>query len=118
MEVAMAKGWTSDALERACWRAHQVFAGVGYTMDAGVLPLYTRRAKSQQLYLGDTAHHLKRVAAQIDLWPPLGKARGKPLAVWDIPEEKQVPAWQPWRERRETIERRKEERRKKKVGDK
>ncbi|MFC2051530.1 acyl-CoA dehydrogenase family protein [Chloroflexota bacterium] len=115
MEVAIAKAWTSDAYERACWRAHQVHGGVGYTIDAGVLPLYSRRAKSQQLYLGDTAHHLRKVAEQIDKWPALEKPKGKPLGIWDIPEEEQIPAWQPWRERWEAIERRKDERRKRKV---
>ncbi|MFC1929201.1 acyl-CoA dehydrogenase family protein [Chloroflexota bacterium] len=107
MEVAIAKAWTSDAHERACWRAHQVLAGVGYTIDAGVLPLYSRRAKSQQLYLGDTAYHLKKVAEQVEKWPAPEKPKGKPLGIWDKPEEEQIPAWQPWRERWETTERRK-----------
>ena len=112
MEVAIAKAWTSDAHERACWSAHQVHAGVGYTVDAGVLPLYSRRAKTRQFYLGDTACHLKKVAEQMDKWPAPDKPQGRALGLWDIPEEKQIPAWQPWRERYETIERRKEERRK------
>ncbi len=43
LEVAIAKAWTSDSHERACWNAHQVFAGVGYTVDDGVIPLYSRR---------------------------------------------------------------------------
>ncbi len=115
MEVAIAKAWTSDAHDRACWRAHQVFAGVGFTIDAGVLPLYSRRAKGQQLYLGDTAHHLKKVAKQVDKWPARERPKGKPLGLWDKPLEDQVPAWQPWRERWEGIQRRKEERRRKKA---
>ncbi len=118
MEVAIAKAWTSDAHERACWRAHQVHAGVGFTTDAGAIPLFTRRAKSQQLYLGDTSHHLKKVAEQIDKWLPPEKGRGKPLAVWDIPEEKQAPTWQPWQERWEGIQKRKDERRRKKSAGK
>ena len=112
MEVAIAKAWTSDAVERAFWRAHSVMAGVGYTIDDGALPLYSRRAKGQQLYLGDTAHHMRKVAAQIDKWPAPEKPKGKRLGFWDIPEEEQKPAWQPWRERWEAIEKRKEERRK------
>ena len=107
MEVAMAKAWTSDAHERACWRGHQVLAGVGYTEDKGILPLYSRRAKRQQLYLGDTAYHLEKIAKQMDKWPPLEKFKGKPLGLWDIPEEKLIPNWQPWRERWEAIEARK-----------
>ena len=79
MEVAIAKAWTSEAHERACWRAHQVFAGGGYTTEIGVLPLYTRRAKVAQLYLGDAAHWRKKVAQQLDGWSlemPKGKAFG------------------------------------------
>ncbi|MFC2041703.1 acyl-CoA dehydrogenase family protein [Chloroflexota bacterium] len=113
MEVAIAKAWTSDAHERACWRAHQVHAGVGYTVDAGLVPLYSRRAKAQQLYLGDTAHHLEKVAEQVEKWPAPEKPKGKPLGIWEVPEEEQMPAWQPWRERWEAIQKRKEERRKK-----
>ena len=67
----------------------------------------------QQLYLGDTPYHLKKVAEQIDKWPALEMPKGKPLGVWDIAEEEQIPVWQAWRERWEVIERRKEERRRK-----
>ena len=111
-EVAVAKAWTSDAHEQACWCAHQVHAGVGYTMDRGVLPLYSRRAKTQQLYLGDTAYHLMKVAAHIDKWKAPEKPKGKPLGLWEIPEEEQIPAWQPWKERYNAIQRRKEEKKK------
>ncbi len=90
-------------------------AGVGYTIDAGVLPLYSRRAKSQQLYLGDTPYHLEKVAEQIDKWPAPEKPKGKPLGIFGIPEGEQIPAWQPWRERWEAIQRRKEERKKRKT---
>ena len=117
-EAAMAKAWTSDAHERACWRAHQVLAGVGYSVDEGVLPLYSRRAKTQQLYLGDTAYHLDKVAEQMDKWSPPEKFKGKPLGLWDIPKEKLIPYWQPWKERWEAIERRKDERRKGKAQNK
>ncbi len=79
-EVATAKAWTSDAHEEACWRAHQVFAGIGYTLELGVLPLYSRRAKTAQLYLGDSNHHRKKIAQQLDGWT-LEIPRGKPLGV-------------------------------------
>ncbi len=108
MEVAIAKAWASDAHERVCWDAHQVHAGVGFTIDAGTLPLYSRRAKSLQLYLGDSSYHLKKVAEQIDKWSAPEKPRGKPCGFWNTLEEEQVPAWQPWRKRYETIQRRKE----------
>ena len=114
-EVAIAKAWTSDGHERACWYAHQVHAGVGYAMDAGLLPLYSRRGKTQKYYLGDTRHHLRKVAEQMDKWPTPQNPKGKPLGIWNIPEEKQIPVWQPWRERYDKIEQRKEERRKRKT---
>ena len=113
-EVSVAKAWTSDAYERACWDAHQVFAGAG-VVDDSVLPLYSRRGKGQQLYLGDTAYHLKKVAQQLDKWSTPEKPRGKPLGIWQIPEEKRIPTWELWRERYEAIRRRKEERRRQKV---
>lgn len=97
MEVAIAKAWASDAHEQACWRAHQVLSGVGFTMERGVLPLYTRRAKVQQLYLGDSAYHRKKVAQLIENWSPTipkGKARG----LWEKREpwgEKDLKIW-PW----------------------
>jgi len=114
-EVAFAKAWTSNAHEDACWRAHQVHAGVGYTMDAGVLPLYSRRGKTQQLYLGDTTHHLKKVAEQMGNWPAPAKPRGKPLGIFYGSEDDQKPVWQPWRERWEAIQRRREERKRRKA---
>ncbi len=93
MEVAIAKAWTGDALERACWRAHQVLAGVGYTLEAGVLPLYTRRAKAAQLYLGDAAHHLKKIARQLDGWSPPEMPKGKALGFWEKVEDVGIPEW-------------------------
>lgn len=93
MEVAMAKAWTSDAIEDACWRAHQVLAGVGYTPSDGLLPLYTKRAKSQRLYLGDAIHHRKRVAQQSKAWPTLEMPKGRALGLWGKVEEVRVPEW-------------------------
>jgi len=92
-DVAVAKAHTSDALERACWYAHQVFSGVGYTVDDGAIPLYTRRAKTQQLYLGDTRYHLKKVADQLDKWPSPEIPKGKPLGIWDVSTDPRVPEW-------------------------
>jgi alkylation response protein AidB-like acyl-CoA dehydrogenase len=89
MEVAIAKAWTSDAHQKVGWHAHQVFAGVGYTTEAGVLPLYTRRAKTAQLYLGDAAHHRKKIAQQLDDWS-LEMPKRKALGLF---EKEQIPAW-------------------------
>jgi len=93
MEVAIAKAWTSDALERACWYAHQVLSGVGYTVDDGILPLYSRRAKSVQLYLGDTAHHLEKIAQQVEQWPAPEMPKGKPLGLWQEADQTRTPDW-------------------------
>jgi alkylation response protein AidB-like acyl-CoA dehydrogenase len=103
-EVAMAKAWTSDSHERACWRGHQVLAGVGYEVDHGLLPLYSRRGKTKQLYLGGSDFYLEKLAQQVEKWPGPEKFRGKPLGIFDIPKERQVPYWQPWRDRWEAIE--------------
>ena len=115
MEVAMAKAWTGDSHERACWRGHQVLAGVGYEVDRGVLPLYSRRGKTKQLYLGDADFHLEKLTQEMEKWSPPEKFRGKPLGIFDIPVEKQIPHWQPWKDRWENIERRNQERRKQKA---
>jgi len=113
-EVAVAKAWTSDGYEMVCWYAHQVHAGVGYTTDEGVLPLYSRRGRSQALYLGDSDYHLEKVAEQIEKWPAPDKPIGKPLGLWKLEAEEQVPVWKPWRERWDAIEKRKAERERRK----
>ena len=92
-EVSVAKGWSSDAHERACWRAHQVLAGVGYTVNDGVLPLYSGRGKVMQLYLGDSAHHKEKIVRQLETWPTPESPKGKPLGLWKTRDEAWVPAW-------------------------
>ena len=92
-EVAVAKAWSSDAYERICWYAHQVFAGVGFTANDGVLPLFTRRAKVLQLYLGDTAYHKEKIVQQLEKWPKPEMPQGAPLGLWDNDPELIVPDW-------------------------
>ena len=92
-EVAVAKAWGSDAHERACWRAHQVHGGVGYTVNDGVLPLYSRRGKTFQLYLGDTAYHKEKIAKELEGWPAPQVPRGKPLGLWEDASENWIPEW-------------------------
>ncbi len=93
-EVAVAKAWGSDAHERACWRAHQVLAGVGYTVFDGVLPLYSRRGKVMQLYLGDTPFYKEKIAQILEGWPKPLQPRGKPLGIWpENAPEAWIPAW-------------------------
>lgn len=98
MEISTAKAWTNEAMEDAFWRAHQVFAGVSFTTQDGVMPLYSKRGKAAQLYLGDTAYHLEKVAHQVERWPAPEAPRGKPLSIFDTPEDEQIPAWDVWRD--------------------
>ena len=93
IEVAIAKAWASDAHERVCWFAHQVFAGVGYTVLDGVVPLYSRRGKTMQLYLGDTAFHKEKIVQQLEQWSAPEKPKGKPLGLWDDDPELIIPDW-------------------------
>ena len=93
MEVAIAKAWSSEAHERCCWYAHQVLSGVGSTQDDGVLPLYTKRGKILQIYLGDAKYHLKKIAGQLDKWPTPELPKGKSLGIWDGPTDPRTPDW-------------------------
>jgi len=97
LQVAMAKARANDAIEDALWRSQQVLAGVGFTTQDGVLPLYVKRALAQKHYLGDTDYHLDKVAQVIEKWPEPEKPRGKRLGIFDTPEDLQVPAWDVWR---------------------
>ncbi len=97
MEVAIAKAWASDAHDESLWCAHQVFAGVGSSEAMGVLPIYTRRGKLQQLYLGNSAYHLEKIANELEKLPPPEKPKGKPLGLWD-PQKEQIPGWDIWRD--------------------
>ncbi|MFC1848018.1 acyl-CoA dehydrogenase family protein [Chloroflexota bacterium] len=81
MEVAIAKAWTSEAHEFVCRSAHNVFGGAGYTYDS-TLPLYTKRGKVAQLYLGEPAYYRKQIARQMDSWT-LAEPKGTPLGLWD-----------------------------------
>ncbi len=91
-DVAVAKAWTSDAYETAGLCAHDVHAGVGYMIKDHVLGLYSRRGKTQQLYLGDSAYWRKKVAEQLDSWI-YERPKGKPLGFWKTPMDKQIPVW-------------------------
>jgi len=92
-EVAVAKGWASDAYERICWYAHQVFGGIGYTVLDGVVPLYTKRAKVLQLYLGDSKFHKDKIVEALEKWPKPEMAQGPALGIWDNDEEIIIPHW-------------------------
>ena len=87
-----------------------------------------RKRDGKVLWIGSTTYYdllsdkdkrdnpaLAKVAAEVEKWPAPEGPTGKPLGLWEKPQEDQVPAWQPWRERYEALERRKEERRKRKA---
>jgi alkylation response protein AidB-like acyl-CoA dehydrogenase len=96
LEVAMAKARANEACVDAHWQAHQVLAGVGFITQDGVLPLHTKRGEVWQLYLGDTDHWMEKVAQQVEQWPEPEKPKGKPLGIFDVPEDLQVPNWDVW----------------------
>jgi alkylation response protein AidB-like acyl-CoA dehydrogenase len=64
--VAMAKPFAATAARRVTKEAHQILAGVGFTLDHR-LNYYYRRAKSIELALGDVDAHLERVAERLAL---------------------------------------------------
>ena len=96
LEVAMTKARANEACTDAHWQAHQVLAGVGFITQDGVLPLHTKRSEVWQLYLGDTDHWMEKVAQQVEQWPEPEKPKGKPLGIFDVPEDLQVPNWDVW----------------------
>ena len=65
-EVAVAKAWVSDAYKRVCLLGHEVLAGVGYMMDHD-MPLYSTRAKADELAFGDALFHQETVAQELGL---------------------------------------------------
>lgn len=64
--IAATKAWISDAQYRACIRAHEVCGAMGFTEDHD-LPVYTRRAKIQELAFGDGRYHREAVARELGL---------------------------------------------------
>lgn len=97
LDVAIAKAWTSEAYERACWYSHQVFAGVGSTEALGVIPLYTGMGNLCQYYLGSPGEHMEVIARELEKLPPQERPKGEPLGLWE-PGREQLPTWDIWRE--------------------
>lgn len=64
--ISMAKAWCSETYKRATLTAHQLFGGVGFTLDHP-LHLYSQRAKAAELTLGTPEVHLERVAQALGL---------------------------------------------------
>ena len=91
-EIALANAWTSDGYDMTCLLAHDVHAGVGYMTKDHVLPLYDRKGKSQQDYLGNSAYWRGKMAEAMDSWV-YERPKGKPLGIWEKPLEEQTPDW-------------------------
>ena len=51
-EIAMAKAWTSEAYRRVTASGHQIYGGIGFTVESD-MHLYFRRAKAGEVTLGD-----------------------------------------------------------------
>jgi len=92
----MTKARANAACVDAHWQAHQVLAGVGFITQDGVLPLHSKRGWVYQLYLGDTDHWIEKVAERVEQWPDAEKPKGKPLGIFNEPEDLQVPGWDVW----------------------
>jgi len=65
-EVAIAKAWVSDAYKRITALGHQCLGGVGY-MEDHEMPLYTTRAKADELAFGDADFHREMLAQELGL---------------------------------------------------
>jgi alkylation response protein AidB-like acyl-CoA dehydrogenase len=94
-ETAVAKAWTSEAFERAALAAHAVLAGYGYTSKDGVIPMYSRRGKTQGLYLGNSEFWMEKIADNLETWT-FERPRGKALGLWETPPDEETPAWEVW----------------------
>ena len=64
--VSTAKSVASLGFPRACDAAHHVHAGIGADLEYG-LTQYTKRARTLQHYLGDSAYHKARMARLMNL---------------------------------------------------
>jgi alkylation response protein AidB-like acyl-CoA dehydrogenase len=65
-EVAICKGWTSDAYRKLVALAHQVMGGVGFIEETG-LHLYFRHAKASELAFGNATHYREQLAKAMGL---------------------------------------------------
>ncbi len=66
MAAAMAKAYVSDAYRHVAGENIQIHGGVGFTWEYDC-HLYFKRAKSDECWLGDGAHHRERVAGMLPL---------------------------------------------------
>jgi alkylation response protein AidB-like acyl-CoA dehydrogenase len=65
-EVAMAKGWVSEAYERVCALGHQVHGAIGFTREHD-LHLFSEHALTASLAFGDADLHFDNLATDLHL---------------------------------------------------
>ena len=65
-EVAVIKGWLSEAYRRVTAQSHQIHGAIGFTKDHD-LELYFRRAKAAELYFGDADFQREIVAQELGM---------------------------------------------------
>jgi alkylation response protein AidB-like acyl-CoA dehydrogenase len=63
-EVAMAKAWTSEAYRRVTANGHEIYGGIGFTVESD-MHLYFRRAKAAEVTLGDANFHRKALVKEL-----------------------------------------------------
>jgi alkylation response protein AidB-like acyl-CoA dehydrogenase len=63
-EVAMAKAWTSEAYRRVTANGHEIYGGIGFTVESD-MHLYFRRAKAAEVTLGDGNYQRKALAKEL-----------------------------------------------------
>jgi len=66
LSAAMAKAYVSDAYTRVAADGIQLHGGVGFTWEYDC-HLYFKRAKTNEVWLGDASHHRERVARLLAL---------------------------------------------------
>ena len=65
-EVSIAKAWASYAYQHATAKAHEIYAGMGFTIDCD-LHFYSKRAKAAAVTFGDAYYHKQVLAREIGL---------------------------------------------------
>jgi alkylation response protein AidB-like acyl-CoA dehydrogenase len=63
-EIAMAKAWTSEAYRRVTANGHEIYGGIGFTVESD-MHLYFRRAKAAEVTLGDANYQRKFLAKEL-----------------------------------------------------
>jgi 3-oxocholest-4-en-26-oyl-CoA dehydrogenase beta subunit len=65
-DASMAKAWTGNAGRMVTTLAHQIHGAIGFCEEMD-LHLYYRRAKAGEVFFGDPAYHLEKVAQSLGL---------------------------------------------------